>query len=521
MRKTSKLIVALVVMISFIRPCYAYVFTVPTVNDGTGGSGSSDNDGPPTGEEKWFGSGGYEYTCSYSYNITTSYRLNVNGYNQNDELIIGDASIIPTENIKAGTSIGISINEYKRIDWKVLSVSLIKKTPDTKSYYCKKTIKIPCTEISSILGFKLPFLVIQKPGKGNCPKIVTKTTTSNTPLSGWNCRLIRNNKGEEVPVTDKNDGQYQKCQTKAENTAKTAAEKYGNSPSYVVKIKNSNYIHPTDGEQEIVKELTGTGGCNTGTNSITCNFVYEPKSVCMNLKTSKVTYRDTENCAEDEIKVKNTGHWHYFVPLDAKSNDDFYLSMVNKSQSESQSGAFCKAAIDYNSNYVELIKDINYKKLTGDKAKDKSLVSNGCYLSSDITIPITQKFYNEEQEGDKLVFKGYSFYYRPIDIKNPFPNGIADDSYWTDWNKQKDKIPDLEKSFNNLTYVATNINANSVRAYNSENPYTSWNNMNINGKSKFIESGINGTKIITRYADTNSFYKLGCGPANKDWEECK
>lgn len=516
MNKKNKIIITLLAIISFIKPCYAYEFSVPTVSTGASSSGEDDKDKPQTGTETWFGSGGYQYTCTYNYNITASYKLTLNGYNQNDELIIGSNSIIPTETIKAGTAIGISINEYKQINWKVSSVSVVRSTPDKNKYYCTKTevIKVPCAETSSIFGFKLPLLKIQKPG--NCTRVVKKTGYFYSPQAGWSCSKVGVEKGQEevVPSTD---GQYTKCQNKAIEKAKSKAKEYGNSPSYTVKIKNSNYINPTNGEQEIVKELTGTGGCYESGNSIICNYKYEPTSVCMNLKTSKVTYRDSNNCTEDEIKVKSTNHWHYFVPLDAKSNDEFYLSMVNNSQSNLQSAAFCQAAIDYNSNYVELIKDKKYKKLTGDKAKDKSLVSEGCYLGTDIEIPINQKFYNEETNGDQLTFKGYSFYYRPIDINNPFPNGVSTDSYWSDWNKQQKKTPDLTKSFDNITYVATNINADSVRAYTKENPYTSWSNMNINGTSKFI----NSSQIVKRYVNSDSFYKLGCGPSNKDWEECK
>ena len=42
--------------------------------------------------------------------------------------------------------------------------------------------------------------------------------------------------------------------------------------------------------------------------------------------------------------------------------------------------------------------------------------------------------------------------------------------------------------------------------------------MNLNGTSNYI----NSSSIIKRNnVSTKSFYNLGCGPSNKDWEECR
>ena len=114
--------------------------------------------------------------------------------------------------------------------------------------------------------------------------------------------------------------------------------------------------------------------------------------------------------------------------------------------------------------------------------------------------------------GEKK-FKGFNFYYKPIDINNPFPNGLSDTSIWKEWydNVKDDKkaTPDISKSFDEVTYIAENINATKVRKYTKDNPYTSWKNMNLDGTSNFITT----EGVVTRETK-NKVYKLGCGPLN-------
>ena len=51
--------------------------------------------------------------------------------------------------------------------------------------------------------------------------------------------------------------------------------------------------------------------------------------------------------------------------------------------------------------------------------------------------------------------------------------------------------------------------------HNKNNSYISWENMNANGTSQFINDN-----YVTRIGK-QSFYKLGCGPANANWKECQ
>ena len=109
---------------------------------------------------------------------------------------------------------------------------------------------------------------------------------------------------------------------------------------------------------------------------------------------------------------------------------------------------------------------------------------------------------------------------KPIDINEPFPNGLNNISLWYDWDKSKKKEPDISKSYNEITYYAnTSGNEEKIRKYNNQNdkdsrkkdhPYASWEEMNINGTSQFIKN----QGIVASNAKPNSFYNLGCGPKN-------
>lgn len=525
-----------------------------------------------------------KYQYRYKKSISTSNSVVMNAYNLSGESIIPYSINNVLSPITAGTWIGININETQSASWRVWDFEFqeIRKqytcnyagqgtSTGTSSRICNSTqcadYFYDCNSNSQKYNCTRTFKLTTstKKGIGLCTikwtystgKVEDSFTTSGTYAyyenykcpAKYNGLNFSSQESKEVLSNVTGDGPLEKKQ-EAANEAHNAAAKVVGSPIVSVEyITNNNY--PSDLSELIydktIAKKVGAGDQRSSggmSGTIWKTYLHAPEKVCMNLKTAEVTYN--EKCTPSEEKgivliadsetydkyLKSTvTYWHYFVPLNMKSDTDFPLRL-SKNSDRPLNAEECQYIMKNYSDYINYIVPStsagtdsyknDYSKLK-ENSNDWKKTKYGCYFKTTINFPITQKFYNEEQEGDKLVFKGYSFYYRPIDIKNPFPNEIAADSYWADWNNQKEKTPDLEKSFNNLTYVATNINANSVRAYNSEkgNQYTSWSNMNINGKSKFIESGINGTKIVTRYANTKSFYKLGCGPANKDWEECR
>ena len=97
-------------------------------------------------------------------------------------------------------------------------------------------------------------------------------------------------------------------------------------------------------------------------------------------------------------------------------------------------------------------------------------------------------------------------------------------------NKVKSTGSTLTTSFDKPTYVAnlTQANIDIVSRFNKYYSYTRWtsqkdhngykvNGMNTDGSSNFIR---NNSSIYTKRASSNTYFRLGCGPANKGWGGC-
>ena len=294
----------------------------------------------------------------------------------------------------------------------------------------------------------------------------------------------------------------------------------GNPEKYADELKKdgvvcNNYnVSAVPGKISSYEESLKNGG------EVSQKIYYEMYGVCINVKTGKVRYLDKDSkCNENEYYIKNdnenegTRHWHIFTPLNTKTKDGYTLALTPNTNTL-QDGQICQAYIDkYASNY-EYMLYIKPKtgKFTKEIKNDKKKVSNGCYFQTIIPIPTIQKFYGEEITEDNDILKGFNFYYRPIDIDNPFPNGINDDSYWKTWYDTEKKEPNLKESFKEVTYWTNNIDLNSIREYNEESSYLDWETMNIDGTSSFISTQgiINRSSTINK----NSVYNLGCAPTN-------
>ena len=317
-------------------------------------------------------------------------------------------------------------------------------------------------------------------------------------------------------------------------------------PSYVADYKDSNDIDakPSNDKyytaekiegHECGKPVKGTkpgkygsgGYSSANTLSGECDVSYDRiGSVCINVKKGLVRYiNEKEKCdTPDEYTITpdEDGYWKYFIPLNANSKEDFQIIL----DSSNKQKALAVACIDYINKYDDyayFITDSNGNSFIGQnitKKKAKQMVANGCYFKITITIPVIQRFYNELENG--INFKGFNFYYKPIDIDNPFPNGLNNVSLWYDWNKDKKKEPDISESYDEITYYAnTSGNEEKIRKYNNQNdkdsrkkdhPYASWQEMNVNGTSNFIKN----QGIVASNVSLDSFYPLGCGPWNED-----
>ena len=87
------------------------------------------------------------------------------------------------------------------------------------------------------------------------------------------------------------------------------------------------------------------------------------------------------------------------------------------------------------------------------------------------------------------------YIYRPIDLKNPFPNRNAGIN-WYDWYKTSSNKEDLENSYNDLEYSfnLNNETISSIKSYNNQKDtdgtgYFNWEDID-NGKSSFIDKAI-------------------------------
>ena len=311
------------------------------------------------------------------------------------------------------------------------------------------------------------------------------------------------------------------------------------------------------------------------TRTVTMEYTYNLTPAWINPQTGQVKYEPVTKDAitakeqQDYIKVPEMYTTRlgdtirigqYFLPLNAKSTDVLRYYLLPNMQKEALGKELCTSIIQKYSekdadveHWSDILADINGVPLknrasTTDEALGIIKSENGCRLSLNIDYRIAQGFYNEITETKKGIgsggngsrnpgiignvqtsIKGYNFYYRPIDYKEPFPNGLTENSYWSDVYDEKSNAVtvenasgnklDLDNSFSQVTY-ATNADYNlkSIREYNSkeDNKYTSMMKISLGGTSSFISDGHG----ITRY-DCQTFYALGCGPTNSDWEECQ
>ena len=289
--------------------------------------------------------------------------------------------------------------------------------------------------------------------------------------------------------------------------------------SYDIVYKDSNDIDTKSKSNDRYNTISSNtqGECKTEngirSNSMECEFEYNREKVCINVKTGQVAYvGSNDECLEDEYEVSQgtsedgKTYWKYFIPLNTNSKNGFPIILASKG---SHPGILCKNLIDKYSDYNDRIVALDYSELSTNSKIAKEEVAKGCRYKIEIDIPVKQRFYNELENG--INFNGFNFYYKPIDINNPFPNGINETSLWYEWNKNK-KDPDLTKSYNKVTYVAQINDVNQIREYTKDNPYTNWYTMYVNGTSTYIENG----GVITRYVNRDSYYPLGCGPSNEN-----
>ena len=496
------------------------------------------------------------YQCYYKTQISVVNDITAKGYNPENEPIIEESLVIPEEDrIVAGTSVGISLIERKTINWSI-KARIQKETHskvDEYDYDCHYKLKSPTliprprdpirdiTPMNSITLFSRIQSIAVICGTIRQDKLPCNRNpnVNRCESNGYTPVLVESDEKveiiEECTTSDCNL-HLSKCQNEA-STAAAAMATAAAVPSVKIQLPDSNDI---DGEDKVTISSVGcTGTCNftpapgQTSGGGTAIFNYKKTKACINVKNSRVSYK-AEPCTDEEIEIKNDilgedEHWHYFIPLNSKSTEPLEINIIPSGDGGKLDKKQCiylleNVGLDKETTYVDLIIKKNGDNFEGITRLDREeMEKNGCQLTAKIKIYPKQKFYNEEKNGeDNIIFKGFNFYYKPINIKNPFPNGLTGESIWKEWNDTYksggSENPRIIESFDekNLTYVAPNINAKKIREYNKNNSYTSWSNMMLDGRSKYIEN----EGIILRQ-DSALFYKLGCGPENADWSECK
>lgn len=503
--KTSKLLIILISLlisisnISYVRAASAggtsqIVDNVKVTPTGT-----------PTGPgELSCGEDGWTATCSASTSIGEKNYIDVDMWDMYGNYIAKtwdfekNLSNLGLNNILSGTYIGLNLYE-KKTYWKHTTIS---STGIQEYQNCRKKIPKTCYDLNPItqkydIERDCSYWTYKKKYKGtSCPEGYKAYTP---PI---------------YEIRETCESALATCKSRNKPSSVTL------KPSYSVEYPNSNDI-----DSKSYDEVTGTLVSKTTNNhdgewywhiEETMVFSYNMMNTCINVKTGDVSYN--RNCNEKEYEVKQgvsndgTSYWKYFVPLESNSQDDIKIYLKEISGSGKISGGVCISIIENHPNeYINLIKAAQ-GQFVGNIKTDEETALKGCYWATTIRIPIEQKFYNELSNGKNL--KGFNFYYKPIDVNNPFPNGLSTTSIWNDWNDSTIKTPDMSKSYSTITYIAQNINTNTIRTYTANNPYTSWENMYVNGRSGFIDN----EGIVRRNVDNNSYYALGCGPRNTNLE---
>ena len=545
-------------------------------NSSIGTSASSNNspidlDGHGSTNVENINSGPNLYRCYYKMGISANTTVNMDAYDISGESII-PFSTTPTKELKAGTWVGISASESNEAGWSVSDLRYVEVKKIYSCHYQKKGTPTTIEEYRSNceggeiireaprmcgsytnnngmpLYYPCYYCRFFTDGKDIDEWINQDPIEYNKEFTVADCKDYNGIKANEVKLIDDNkeidSPENSTCKSEAISRAKgTARDAVGASSSkleYLQEVKNEETGKSEIIPQKMIGKRTDFGEIDNGlSGSVWAKYSYFPEKVCINLKTAEITYNEkciitNENkqmengTIYDNNLKQNITYWYYFIPLTAKTDSQIYIKMIKDGEalSVNQCEDGMKKYKNYNQiiapkegsyigDYIQKQKDsTDYKQLKADK---------GCNIAIIVNFKIKQEFYNE----DNKKIKGYGTYFKPIDINNPFPNGINDKSYWKnilntsnntltliDANNKTTHI-NLNDSFESITYLADVSNTKRIKDYNKNYFYTSWEEMNINGSSNFINEG-----YVTRNGLPN-YYKLGCGPSNINWKGCQ
>lgn len=460
--------------------------------DGTGGGpGGNGQNSPWT----YFDNNGKRYKYRYSVQYGSSINHNI-------------AYKIPTGDvIKSGTWVGINIHEIQSASWNVTATEF----KEIKKVYTCTVYNENCSYITERVsaGYN---------SKGEREYVEVRRKVCNPYYEdiikdeehdyyeSFSCPAGSTMKEDTKEVPSK------EIQSRLEEIYKLAYSRalgMVGTPLSKVQIITDELNEKNEHKTEtILGQLVDSSNSGPGrSGTVIKTYSYKPSNICINLKTGKVRYNN--ECKQDEeVKInpyiyKSTEYWQYFSPLDTKSGTNFSLVVKNNADRKLSAGECHSIMNNYKDGYQNRIISINSKMLKGDYCKNGNCnslntgngsdwreVSNGCYLSPIVNFNVVQKYYFEEMKNNELKFNGYNLYYRSININNPFPTIPTENSIWYEWFNSTNKTPNLKDSFNEVTYsvAVPNKLADTIRAYNIDNPYPSFDKLSLNGTSSFLQS---------------------------------
>ena len=483
-------------------------------------------------------SNGVYYNCSYKYKINTSKSLNIYAIDKDGNSLLSNKSSETSIKIDAGTHIGLNIRDTYNASYQIIpEVSGYKKVYTTlynvKCIYRNESSNNNNNNGNHIVNEDAVSRVINYTSEDNNISQVKITDCAihnyeiSTYYQYYQCTKFTGcvstktstitNSGQQEETVTVPQNIKDKCIKDSVTSIKRMVESSASHVNYSIELTNSNTAsgnNITTNDYNFKSLGWGSSSATALSNTYSYYVEYGMANVCMNAKTGEVKYRTkTDSCHVNEgeitvpnIKYEGVEFFNYFIPLDAKSSDSLYLS-VSKS-SETYKYNVCLNAMDSNSTYKNfLVLDNNdYEVFPSDSslANDRLILNkcknrnSCCHIETRIIINHKNSFY-KETDGK---IDGFSFYYRPININNPFPKGISDNSLWY----QKDV--NFSNSFSKSpSYIASSTNMENVK--NIRDGYFKWNSISLNGRSSRI-SGSGDEVIATRNGATTVF-ELGSG----------
>jgi len=229
--------------------------------------------------------------------------------------------------------------------------------------------------------------------------------------------------------------------------------------SYVagINIKDLKFGDSIINSGMVKKCYTSSDNKNYYKNGITVSCVFTFPSSSIELD-GKVKY---DNVSSSSLNINNK----YYTPIEGDGNYKISVTITGMDR------------ITENSSKEDSA-DKNNKPWTGNW--EDSI--DGCEINLYPLLKTANKSAND--------ILNVNFIYRPIDIKNPFPErnpGIN----WFDWyniSKNKERLENTY-DYDNLQYKAIldNETISDIKKYNRDNSYLDWNSIDDNtGKSSFI-----------------------------------